>query len=284
VILSVNDDAILQKPNQVFISVIMEECFLKKFLVIACLFLFLTACGGNADPSPEPTDYVLQDDDETAETPHQGEVGQQEVVFPTGEFDDPFEPFVDPDNLFELTDEQQALFDEYTRDFNFDVSIFQGVDPIDVAQVFFECGINGLWEGEYYLYYFEFEPLTKEELRIEAEHDIEIRDLRSRRSMADALFPNLNDGTFIDLGDGSGYIEFLSVHSDMIYVFEAMMRLHMRNVDDVWKINQFRFMELVDDGIYETGDEADAIDDEATDDEPDAADDEADAIDDEAQE
>jgi len=229
---------------------------MKKFLVLACLFLFFTACGsGNAEtqPSPDPTEYSQQNENEPpVPTNHEDEEpqeppSQQEVVFPTDEFEDPFEGFIDPDNLFELTSEQQALFDEYTRDFNFDISIFRGVDPIDVAHVFIECGINGLWEGEYYLYYFESEPLTKQELYDEFEHDMRTEDIRTRRSVANITFPNLNDGTFVDLGDGFGYIEFLSVDSDMVNVFEATLRLNMRLVDDVWMINLSRFLQSAED-------------------------------------
>ena len=244
---------------------------MKKFLVLTCLFLFLTACGGNsgAQPSPEPTDYSQQDNNETAEAPNQDEDANQEpprqqvVVFPTGEFEDPFTAFVDPDNLFELTEEQQALFDEYSRDFNFDISVFRGVDPIDVAQVFFECGINGLWEGEYYLYYFEYDPVSKEELYAEFMHDLATQDIRLRRSVANASFPNLNDGTFVDLGDGTGYIEFLSVDQDVLHVYEAMLRLFMRQIDDVWMINQTRFLEVVHDELHVTDDEVYGSDDEA---------------------
>jgi len=222
---------------------------MKRFLVLACLFLFLTACGGSANPNPTDT-LPYQDgnpDTQQGVNSAQEPLAQQDVVFPTGEFDDPFETFIDPDNLFELTDEQQALFDEYSRDFNFDISVFQGVDPVDVAQVFIECGINGLWEGEYNLFYFEFNPLSKEEFFIAFEHDMSTTDLRTRRSMANVSFRNLNDGTFVDLGDGSGYIEFHSVDSDMVNVFEATLRLNMRLVDDVWMINQSRFLQLAED-------------------------------------
>ena len=199
---------------------------------MAFLFLFFTACGGNEEPIPEPTTGPRQ----------------EEVVFPTGEFEDHFEAFVDPDNLFELTNEQKVLFDEYSRDFNFDISIFQGVDPIDVAHVFIECGINGLWEGEYYLFYFEFDSITKENFHNAFEHDLATQDIRTRRSVANISFPNLNDGTFVDLGNGSGYIEFLSVDAEFGSAhYEAMLRLFMRHVDDVWMINYSRFLQPAED-------------------------------------
>ena len=222
---------------------------MKEFLVLACLFLFLTACGGSSNPSdnspyqpPNGENSASLNPVENSEPPR-----QQEVVFPTGELDDPFEEFIDPDNLFELTNEQQALFDEYSRDFNFDISVFQGVDPIDVAQVFVECGVNGLWEGEYNLFYFETNPISIEEFHSAAMHDIETIDLRTRRSMANVTFRNLYDGTFVDQGDGFGYIEFLSVDSNFVVVVDAMLRLHMRQVDDVWMINHFRFLQLAED-------------------------------------
>ena len=212
---------------------------------MACIFLFFTACSGNVEPILEPTDSIPQphEPDEISEAPR-----QEEVVFPTGEFEDHFETFVDPDNLFELTNEQQALFEEYSRDFNFDISIFQGVDPIDVAQVFIECGINGLWEGEYYLSYFEFGTVSKEAFHREFLHDVATQDIRMRRSVANISFPNLNDGTFFDLGGGSGYIEFLSVDAEFgSDHYEAMLRLYMRYVDDTWIINRSRFLQPAED-------------------------------------
>jgi len=62
------------------------------------------------------------------------------------------------------------------------------------------------------------------------------------------FFPNLNDGTFVDLGDGTGYIEFLSVDAEFgSEHFEAMLRLNMRHVDDIWMINQSRFLQPAED-------------------------------------
>jgi len=216
---------------------------MKRFLVLVCLFLFFTACGGNVESIPELTtdslEHLSHEADEVPEAPR-----QEEVVFPTGELEDHFENFVDPDNIFELTNEQHALFEEYSRDFNFDISIFQGVNPVDVAQVFIECGINGLWEGEYNLFYFEFDYISKEEFYRGFVHDMATQDIRMRRSLANISFPNLNDGTFVDLGNGSGYIEFLSVDAEFGQVhYETMLRLYMRHVDDVWLINQSRFLQ-----------------------------------------
>ena len=212
-------------------------------MALVCLFLIFTACGRNVESDTEPTDSLEYQANEIPETPR-----QEEVFFPTGEFEDHFEAFVDPDNLFELTSEQQALFDEYSRDFNFDISIFQGVDPIDVAHVYIECGINGLWEGEYYLYYFEYASLSKELFHNEFVHDFATYDIRMRRSVANMAFPNLNGGTFVDLRDGSGYIEFLSVNAEFGGEhYEAILRLYMRNVDDIWMINQSRFLQPAED-------------------------------------
>jgi hypothetical protein len=184
-----------------------------------------------AVPATSPSDVTASpaasSDDESAD-PH-----QEAVVWPTGSYEPVF-----GDNItskFTLTDAQQQLYDTYTKDFNFDISIFKDATPVDTACVFISCGINGLWEGEYNLYY---DPESKESYKKENDTDLATRDLRSRGDMANIVFPNLKDGKFTDNGDNTGYIEFSSVSpDDYEKQTPIQMRMNLTKSNDIWMVN-----------------------------------------------
>ena len=193
---------------------------MKRFLfLIGFLVMLLSACAGSAKNPP----------------PH-----QEPVPWPTGPWDNPFPQIKGQETKFTLTDTQQALFDAYSKDFNFDISLLKGVSPMDVAHVFIECGIEGYWEGEYNLFYFDTKTVAKEEYKSEYEQDIATRDLRSRRAYADILLPFLKDGTFIDDGNGSGHIEFNSYENTADYEGLAAVKskMHFKQVNGIWMIDQ----------------------------------------------
>jgi len=120
---------------------------------------------------------------------------------------------------FTLTSAQQALYEAYIKDWNFDVSIFKGADPIDVGQVFIQCGLSGYWEGEWNLFHPErLYDNTREQYKAAHDFDESMYDIRTRKYFADVTLPFLKDGVFVDTGDGSGHIQFYSMNVD---VYEA---------------------------------------------------------------
>ena len=210
---------------------------MKKYLLLAaCLFLFLCACGVTEPPvetpTPAPTPTVEED------------VHQEEIIWPTGEYDN---PFGDVGTRFTLTETQQKLFDKYSENFNFDISVFKGAAPVDVAQVFIECGINGLWEGEYNLFYFETRQVRKVDFKAEFDRDASAVDIRTRRDYANLLMSGLKDGKFVDDGGGYGHIEFKSydMTSDYEGIYEAAAKLNLKQVDGIWMINQNNMLEYI---------------------------------------
>jgi len=212
---------------------------MKKFLILmGCLAIFLCGCGGNVKPTPSPTPTVT--------TIAESEIHQTPVIIPTGPYDNPYAP-LGVKTKFTLTDAQQKLFNAYSKDFNFDISIFKGVAPIDVAQVFVECGLEGLWEGEYNLYYFDTRKVAKAQYKAESEQDTATNDIRTRRDQADITLSKLKDGKFVDEGNSSGYIEFDSykLTADYSGVVAIKQRLHMKQVNDIWMIDQNRMFEEV---------------------------------------
>ena len=212
---------------------------MKRFIVLTgCLIVFLSACGGNPGPIPTPPAAVTPTAAATDEDVH-----QEPVVFPTGPYDNLFPQPEGQNTVFTLTDTQQALFDAYSKNFNFDISIFKNTDPIDIAQVFIECGIEGLWEGEYNMCVNW--PISKAEYRDEALADVAANDIRTRRDKANYVFPYLKDGTFVDGGNGLGYIEFNSYDSSSNYstVYAVKAKLHLQQVNGIWMIDQTNFFE-----------------------------------------
>jgi len=215
---------------------------MKKLATLAAgLALILSACGGNANvlivPTPDPT----------AAAPTAIELHQSPVVFPTGPYENPVTPFESPESIFTLTDKQQALFDAYSKGFNFDVAVFKGAAPIDVAQVYIECGNECLWEGEYNLFYFSDKVVSKAQYKAEFDDDMAKRDPRTRRDFANLLFPHLKDGKFVDEGNGSGYIEFDSYEVDGNYenLNKVKNRLRLKQVNDIWMIDINNLFEKV---------------------------------------
>ena len=212
------------------------------FIIIGVLVVssgFLISCNLSGE-AKEPVDAVknisvdLRKDIEK-------DVHQEEVIFPTYPYEN---PFPDLGMRFTLTPKQQTLYDAYIKDFNFNISIFEGVPPIDVAHVFIECGINGLWEGEYNLFYFETKHITKASYKAEFDDDMSKRDIRTRRDMSNLMHSRIKEGTFVDEGNGSGYIEYLTLISpDYIGLYEVMAKMNFHEEDGVWKININRIFE-----------------------------------------
>jgi hypothetical protein len=157
---------------------------------------------------------------------------------PTGEYEN---PFVTPENFdgeFVLTERQRTLFEAYAKDLKFDVNVFENADPIDVAQVFIECGVVGYWLGEYNLFNFEGadSPLTKTEAQKQSEADIAKLPLQSRRDQANIVFAYLNNGKFTDNGDGSGFIEYPEINVEDGTVGTRKINLR-QNEKGIWLIS-----------------------------------------------
>ena len=209
---------------------------MKRYVIlIGCLFIFLTACGSGKKPVPTPSPSPTVAD--ISDIPH-----QEPVQTPEGEYENPFPPIEGKETVFTLNETQQALFDKYSKDYNFDISVFKGAAPMDVAHVYIECGIEGLWEGEYNLFYFESARLSKASFKAENDQDLATRDIRSRRDYANILLGTLKDGEFVDTGDESGYIRFETYEntSDYESLVAVKSRMYFKKVDGIWMIDQNR--------------------------------------------
>ncbi|MDR1000837.1 MAG: hypothetical protein LBL96_08580 [Clostridiales bacterium] len=212
----------------------MKKIILPLLLV---LLLLSTACGAQNNiaqiSSASPSDsYTPQSSPIVDEDIH-----QEPVEWPTESYNPVFGENIT--TKFELTATQQQLYDTYIKDFSFSTTIFADADPIDIAAVFIECGVNGLWEGEYNLFCFNGEPLTRADYKAENDADLATLDLRSRRDMASLVFPFINEGAFVDNSDGTGYIDTQTLDpGDIESGARIGMNINMTKVDGVWKVNQ----------------------------------------------
>ncbi|MCL2351288.1 MAG: hypothetical protein FWC55_02020 [Firmicutes bacterium] len=175
-------------------------------IICAALALFSASCGNNPGPSAANSASNAVNPAPTA-APPSPTAELTDPPWPTGEVqNDVWKKLNAGGTAFKLTDAQQALFDEYTK--NLDIGIFKDANPVDVAQVYIECGIEGKWEAEYNLYDPNGVFQTKDEYHRAFVADMNNADIRTRRSLADLMFPYLNDGRFIDDGNNLGHILF----------------------------------------------------------------------------
>ena len=154
-------------------------------------------------------------------------------------------PRYDKDAKFVLTEIQQSLFDKYINDFSYDITIFKGVSAIDAAHVFIQCWIKDLWEGEYGLLYFGSKEMTKEEYKDELDRQKISQDKLNRQDYANIFYSKLNDGTFYNGFDDSGYISFYTFESTPDYqnVIAVKYRMNLNLVDEIWKVNFNKMLE-----------------------------------------
>jgi hypothetical protein len=205
-------------------------------LAIVAIAVCLSGCGkdsSNINNSNTGSDNQPQASTKAPTNAGGYEPTQEEIPWPTGEY---VQDFPDSDTKFELNETQTKLFEEYSKDYVFDVNALKSASPVDNAMVYIECGLHGYWLGEYNLYFFEEAPVSKTAYQQENYEDYTKRDIRSRREMADIVFANLSKGEFVDEGNGYGYIQFISVDS-YSETPETETKLRMRqNPDGIWLI------------------------------------------------
>lgn len=112
------------------------------------------------------------------------------------ESEKPLENLVpDSGEVFSLTEEEQALYDEFKE--NKDMNLFKDVNPISIAKVNIMFGVNGEWESEYAMFYKEDGMETALE---EYKQMYEKREKESApgevQSYANWYFPFIDEGEF----------------------------------------------------------------------------------------
>lgn len=136
-------------------------------------------------------------------------------------------PWGEPKEIFSLTDEEKRIYTAYLTSLSTDV--FRDVDPVSIAKIFIQCGIEGKANAEYTMFSKEGRDVTKEEYLKMNEKDME-SPVETRKEMADVVFGLLYQGKFTDNGDNTGIISFVDAYDN-----ELTFKL-LKNAKGVWEV------------------------------------------------
>jgi len=188
--------------------------FIKIPLIIAGCFL-LVACGTTPDTDPD-NDTNATESIATIPTPtpapHQGMMpAPQEPIQQMEPPDEPIPDLFPPSGYyFTLTAEEQAAYERLKAELTTDV--FYGLSPISVAKITIQAGIDGEWEAEFVAHNAESMERTREEWYEQHRVDMLWSDIASRRSLANWVFPFIDDAeVLIDEEGGRALLLFDSV-------------------------------------------------------------------------
>ncbi|MDR1531846.1 MAG: hypothetical protein LBS62_06635 [Clostridiales bacterium] len=134
--------------------------------------------------------------------------------------------------VFSLTEEERNIYEEFLN--SMDLNVFANVDPISIAKIFIQYGIDGMWEQEYTMFSPEGLVPTKEDYRQLHVRDVESTDIASRKDQADYMFGNMYKGEFVQDSENVGRVHF--------FVEEDPFDLYLiKNADGIWqpKYNPF---------------------------------------------
>lgn len=104
--------------------------------------------------------------------------------------------------LFELTTEEREIYTKFQKDLN--IEHISGLDPVSVAKLYVQAGVDKNYDVEYALYTDreEYVQWSKEEDQNIPESDRGSKELHIKQ------FRNIDKGTFIQTSDYEGYIEY----------------------------------------------------------------------------
>lgn len=103
---------------------------------------------------------------------------------------------------FSLTESERAIYDHFSADFN--EEHLRALDPVSIAKLYVQAGLENNHEAEYALYTDreEYVRWTKEE-----HLEISLKEEVTQKELLD-LFNGIQNGKFIEKNENHGYIEF----------------------------------------------------------------------------
>jgi len=229
---------------------------MKKFIVIVLLLslgLLVTACNrgsdnDNADEVFSPN--VAATPQPPAPQPHPGMTAPANID-PIQQTTPPDEPIPDlfpaSGYYFTLSAEERYIYERFLVEL--DTSLFYGLSPISVAKIYVQAGIDGEWEAEFYAHNQASMEVTKQQFFENHIIDTEWSVLESRQSLANWVFPFLEDAEVLIDGDRA-LLVFYSVpepdfpveYQDLLHVLNLIM-----NDDGVWEMRFRPHLLLLDD-------------------------------------
>jgi len=221
---------------------------MKKFIVIvSILVLGLLIAGCNTGENDNGSNGTTAADSSTAisqmpavPSPHPAMQAPQQVE-PTRVTEPPAEPIADlfpvSDYYFTLTAEERAIYEQFLV--ALDPALLYGLSPISVTKLYVQAGIDGEWEAEFYMHNLASMEVTKEQFYENHLIDMQWSVLESRQSLANWVFPHIDDATIVEVEDDWVVVVFDSVpepdvpleHQDTLHI----MNLY-RNEDGIWQM------------------------------------------------
>jgi len=217
---------------------------MKKFITIASILaisFLVVACGNgtNNEPPVVTNDPTVHTQAPVAQ-PHPGLLPPQNLD-PVQVTEPPAEPIPDmipPSGYyFVLTPEERAIYERFLVEL--DTSLFYGLSPISVARLYIQAGVDGEWEAEFYMHNQASMEITKEQFHENHLIDMQWSVLESRQSLANWVFPFLDDAYLHYFNDDWVLLVFDSVPDPEIPLDEQdtlhVMNLY-RNTAGIWEM------------------------------------------------
>jgi len=216
--------------------------YMKKFIVIASILamsLFFTACNTEPEDYENGTEPAQNITAQVPPQPHPGMTAPANVD-PVQQMEPPDEPIADlfpvSDYVFALNAEERYIYERFLAEL--DTSLFYGLSPISVAKIYIQAGIDGEWEAEFYAHNQASMEVTKQEFYENHVIDMQWSVLESRQSLANWVFPFLDDAE-IHVDGNRALLIFYSV-PEPDFPIEYQYLLHVMNLlmneDGVWEM------------------------------------------------
>lgn len=231
---------------------------MKKFFILLTCGLFLssfTSCSKKEEEKEEANEYgiveqIVVDADDIQDVitnendPEKGASGdaEDEIIV-----DRPEAPEVEivpqgkvsfnaDEAVFEYTDEEIKAFEDFSD--GFDKQVLKSLEPLSIAKLWVQAGIQGAWESEYELY----APSTVGDYSKQLQFNAHTADVIStennpdstpRKTAAAVMFADLPNAVFVEDSDAVGHLEFTANES------EEKVGLAFVKENDVWLLKYY---------------------------------------------
>jgi len=209
-----------------------------KLILTVSIITLLAACGAEepaaaADPGPEqlpvPNPIMITQPTDP-----------NEPVRLTEPPDEPIEDLFPPSGYtFTLTEKEEAVLGQLITELNTDV--FERLSPISVMKIFVEAGIRGEWEAEFSAFSQEDLETTKAEWEELNGVDLEWFVIESRRSLANWVFPRIDDALVLERGNRAVVVFFSipnpeDLEEDPDFPGELHVMSLLQNNRGIWEV------------------------------------------------
>ncbi len=135
--------------------------------------------------------------------------------------------------IFKLAENEKPLYTSFLT--KLDMNVFSDVEPMTVAKIFIQLGIDDKWEACFAMYEKSNISMTIDEYKQMNEEQISSVDPLIRRAIANQAFGTLSQGEFVENVDGTGFIKYLDQNG-------SERKFHLIKADDgIWYVKFLPF-------------------------------------------